>query len=51
MSELPVLDDDPASGEWVEHDDLTPLSEDEVADGNHLGATIDLNDDTDTGTA
>lgn len=46
---LPAVDEPPSGGVWTEHDDLE-LTEDEVADGNHLGATIDAADDTDTGT-
>lgn len=43
-------DDPPSSGEWVDHekfyDDLTVT---EVTAGNHLGRTIDVDDDEDNG--
>lgn len=48
--ELPVLDDDPKSGVFIDSEEFFESpTEDEVADGNHLGETIDHDDDADTG--
>lgn len=46
--ELPVLDDPPRSGVFVEHDDLE-LTDDEISAGNDLGEAIDVDDDQDAG--
>lgn len=43
---LPVLDEPPKSGVFVDHDDAE-LTEDEIALGNALGKAIDLGDDED----
>lgn len=50
MSEpmLPVLDEEPKSGVYIDHDDQ-PLTDEEIALGNALGQVIDVDDDTDTG--
>lgn len=49
MTTLPAIDDEP-EGEYVDHEDffLDPTPE-EIAEGNRLGATIDVDDDLDTG--
>ncbi|WP_167760425.1 hypothetical protein [Blastococcus sp. CT_GayMR16] len=44
--ELPVLDQPPASGVFVDHDD-EPLTDDDVELGNALGEAIDVDDDDD----
>lgn len=46
--ELPVLDEPPKSGVFVDHDD-EPLTAADVALGNALGALIDVDDDNDHG--
>lgn len=45
---LPVIDDPPPFGGWVDHDDLQ-LTEEEIVEGNRLGEMIDINDDGDNG--
>jgi hypothetical protein len=45
---LPELDTEPSSGVYIEHDDLTP-TEEEIAEGNRMGETIDWDDDDDNG--
>lgn len=48
--ELPIVDDDPKSGVFVDSEEFfVSPTEDEVADGNHLGTTIDISNDADTG--
>lgn len=44
--ELPVLDEAPKSGVFVDHDDV-PLTDDDIALGNALAAVIDIHDDDD----
>lgn len=39
-------DEPPKNGEWYEH---TPLTEEEIAQGNRLGNTIDPENDEDSG--
>lgn len=46
--ELPVLDEPPKSGIYIDHD-AAPLTEDEIALGNALGEVIDVDDDDDNG--
>lgn len=43
---LPILDEPPKSGVFVDHDD-EPLTDDEIALGNALGEVIDVDDDDD----
>lgn len=43
---LPVLDEEPKTGVYVDHDDA-PLTGDDVALGNALGEVIDVDDDDD----
>ena len=45
--ELPALDDEPASGVYVDHDSLE-LTDDEAALGRALGEVIDVEDDDDS---
>lgn len=45
---LPALDTPPSAGVWVEHTDLA-LTDDDVAEGNTLGESIDVDDDHDNG--
>lgn len=45
---LPVLDEPPKSGVFVDHDDA-PLTEEDIALGNALGRVIDVDDDSDSG--
>ena len=47
-AELPILDSEPKSGVYVDHDD-EPLTPEDVAAGWRLGETIDIDDDNDTG--
>ena len=42
--ELPVLDEPPKSGVFIDHDDLE-LSDDDIALGNALGEVVDVEDD------
>jgi hypothetical protein len=44
---LPAVDDEPKSGRWVTWD--RPVSDEEAAEGERLGASIDVDDDTDNG--
>ena len=46
--DLPVVDEPPRSGVFVEHDELE-LTDAEIAEGNRLGETIDPDDDEDSG--
>lgn len=46
---LPALDSEP-EGEFVDVEDFFgDLTAEEIEEGNHLGATIDTDDDEDTG--
>ena len=45
---LPILDDEPKSGVYVDHDDLM-LSEEEQEEGRRLGRSISVEDDDDNG--
>lgn len=44
--DLPVLDEPPKSGVFVDHDD-EPLTAEDIALGNALGEVIDVIDDDD----
>lgn len=44
--ELPVLDEPPKSGAFIDHD-AQPLTADDIALGNALGEVIDIDDDQD----
>lgn len=48
MAELPAVDTPPQSGVFVEHDELV-LTDEEIAEGNVLGESIDVYDDEDSG--
>lgn len=43
---LPVLDEPPKSGVFIDHDS-EPLTEDDIDLGNALGDVIDVDDDDD----
>ena len=43
---LPELDSPPTSGVFIDHD-AAPLTPDDIALGNALGAVIDVDDDDD----
>lgn len=48
--ELPPIDDPPKSGVWVDHEEwFGNLTAEEIAEGNRLGQTIDIDDDDDNG--
>lgn len=48
--DLPVIDEPPKSGVWVDHEEwFGDLSDDEIAEGNRLGGAIDPDDDDDNG--
>lgn len=44
---LPILDEPPRSGVFVDHDD-EQLTDDDIALGNALGVVIDTEDDDDS---
>lgn len=46
--DLPVLDEPPRSGVFIDHDDA-PLTDEDIALGNALGDVIDIDDDDDNG--
>lgn len=46
--QLPAVDTPPQSGAFVEHDELV-LTDEEIAEGNRLGGSIDILDDADNG--
>lgn len=47
--ELPVLDEEP-KGDFIDIENFfEDITEEEIAEGNHLGETIDTDDDDDTG--
>lgn len=45
---LPVVDDEPKSGIYVDHDEIA-VTDNEAAEGNAQGNTIDIDDDDDNG--
>lgn len=48
--ELPVIDHSPEDTfDHIELEDILAEDDELIADGNHLGATIDIEDDTDSG--
>lgn len=52
MTETPIElpTDDPPRGPWTDpHAPLEEMTDAEVAEGNRLGATIDVDDDEDNG--
>jgi hypothetical protein len=46
--DLPILDDEPKDGEYRHLEDQ-PLTDEEIADGNTLGESIDVDNDNDNG--
>jgi hypothetical protein len=48
MTQLPIVDGPPRNGRFIEHYELG-LTPKEVADGNALGESIDLDNDEDAG--